>query len=366
MPSVIHVVVTDAFAGVERYVCTVATATAARGWKVTVVGGDPGRMRHELGPGVTWRPGATPLEAARSVMLSGRAEVCHAHMTAAEAVAVATRRRHRGRLVSTRHFAAHRGASRLGGLLAPWIQRHLDVEIAISDFVADRLERRPSVTVLNGVPDSEVLWRKENRTVLVMQRLEPEKDTVTALHAWAGSGLADDGWVLRILGDGSQRAFLERLMRVEGIAGVTFAGQVRDVRQELGRAGLLLASAPAEPFGLGVVEAMAAGVPVVAAAAGGHLETAGQVPGSVTFEPGDADSAAAGLKALAKNHAGRGRLAEAGRAWQREHAGAEATAEAVIASYRMGRPRSGERTLVSLRGYRVGTGCLDDQVIRSG
>ena len=41
-------VVTDAFAGVERYVCQVANGLAARGHRVDAIGGDPDRMRAEL------------------------------------------------------------------------------------------------------------------------------------------------------------------------------------------------------------------------------------------------------------------------------------------------------------------------------
>ena len=47
---VVHVVVTDAFAGVERYVCQVANGLAARGHRVEVVGGEPARMAAELDP----------------------------------------------------------------------------------------------------------------------------------------------------------------------------------------------------------------------------------------------------------------------------------------------------------------------------
>ena len=44
-------------------------------------------------------------------------------------------------------------------------------------------------------------------------------------------------------------------------------------------AGVLLAPRTDEAFGLSVVEAMARGLPVVAAGSGAHLETVGSVPG---------------------------------------------------------------------------------------
>ena len=54
--SVAHVVVTDAFAGVERYVCQVAEELDRRGHRLSAIGGDPVRMRSELPDAVTNRP----------------------------------------------------------------------------------------------------------------------------------------------------------------------------------------------------------------------------------------------------------------------------------------------------------------------
>jgi glycosyltransferase involved in cell wall biosynthesis len=298
MPSVVHVVVTGQFAGVERYVCDVATETVSRGWDVVVVGGHPRRMPDTLGDRVRWEPGATPLEAVRALRRLGQADICHAHMTAAEAVAVATRRLHHGEIVSTRHFAARRGASPLGRIVAPWIAAGLTREVAISAFVAARLERAPDAVVVSGVPRSPCLWMAANRVVLVLQRLEPEKDTLTALRAWQTSQLVDDGWSLRVVGEGSQRGLLEQWVATEAVEGVTFTGWTDDVPAELRRAGIAIASAPAEPLGLAVLEAMAAGVPVAACASGGHLETVGQLVDARLFPPGNQSAAAGALRSM--------------------------------------------------------------------
>jgi glycosyltransferase involved in cell wall biosynthesis len=145
-----------------------------------------------------------------------------------------------------------------------------------------------------------------------MQRLEAEKDTITALEAWKSSGLATDGWSLRVVGEGSLRAQLESWVEAERVEGVTFVGWTADVAAELAGAGMLLASAPAEPLGLSVIEAMAAGVPVVASAGGGHLETAGLIEGAPLYRPGDALGAAAAMRCLL-DEAARARLSADGR-----------------------------------------------------
>jgi glycosyltransferase involved in cell wall biosynthesis len=298
MPSVCHIVTTGQFAGVERSVCDAAAETANRGWEVAVVGGDREQMLAGLGTCVRWEPGATPFECLRTVLRLGRWDICHAHMTLAEGVAVATRPVHGARVVSTRHFAAKRGASLAGRIVAPWIASRLTREIAVGDYVARHLERLPAAVVVSGVPPSTCLWRSTNRVVLVLQRLSPEKDTATALRAWETSGLAREGWVLRVVGDGSERRMLEGKVASEGIAGVTFTGWIVDIAEELRRAGILLATTPAEGLGLAVLEAMAAGVPVVACASGGHLETVGLLADARLFPPGDSAAGADALRSL--------------------------------------------------------------------
>ena len=59
MPRVFHIVATNRFAGVERYVSDTAAETARRGWGVAVVGGDATRMTEALGASVRWAPGST-------------------------------------------------------------------------------------------------------------------------------------------------------------------------------------------------------------------------------------------------------------------------------------------------------------------
>jgi glycosyltransferase involved in cell wall biosynthesis len=305
MPRVAHVIVTDRFAGAERYVCSVANETASRGWTTTVVGGNPARMRDMLERDVRWLPGARPAQSLLSLLRAGRQDVCHAHMTYAESVALTARAIHRAPVVSTRHFAARRGATRSGRLLAPWIGSGLTRQIAISEFVAESIECRPDAVVENGVPPSPLLWNVHNRVVLVMHRLEEEKDTLTALRAWHASNLAEEGWTLRVVGDGSQRGDLDDWVRANAVTDVTFAGWKQAVSEEFAGAGLFLAPAPAEPLGLGVLEAMAAGVPVVAAAGGGHLETVGLLPDARLFRPLDPISAAEALRSFVSDDARR-------------------------------------------------------------
>jgi hypothetical protein len=212
VPSVVHVVVTGAFAGVERHVSDVACESSRQGWDVSVVGGHPGRMQETLDGQARWLPGANYSQTLRSLRRVGRRDLCHAHMTQAEAVSLAGRFLHRAPVVATRHFARTRGTTWPGKRIAPRIARGLAAEIAISNFVAESMEHAPDAVIPGGVPASPLLWRPESRIVLVLQRLEAEKDTRTALLGWAASGLARKGWTLRVAGEGAERKSLEQLV----------------------------------------------------------------------------------------------------------------------------------------------------------
>ncbi|QAY69029.1 glycosyltransferase family 4 protein [Xylanimonas protaetiae] len=277
---IVHVVVSSAFAGVEAHVSRLARAQAAAGNQVVVVGGDVERMADAAGPDVRVVPGAT-LRSARSALarLTARADVAHAHMTAAELVACTVWPVVAGRvpLVSTRHFAQHRGRTTLGRLTAPVVARVIAAQIAIAQYTAERIDG-PSTVVLAGVdarPDRTTPTSRPG-VVLMAQRLEAEKRADLGVRAFAASGLADLGWRLLVAGDGAERPAVEALVAELGLAAaVTLLGRRSDVADLMAGADVFLAPTPGEHFGLSVLEAMAAGLPVVADGSGGHLETLG-------------------------------------------------------------------------------------------
>lgn len=309
---VAQVACTDAFAGVERSVATLSRELTQAGCRVTVVGGDPERMPKELDGGVAeWLPADTPLRAAAALVRAGRFDVVHAHMTASELAVTLTRWRCGGVFVSTRHFAERRGKTVGGAIAAKAIRRATDLQLSISQFVASQIDGS-SVVVHPGVPvDPDAAPGGRQRVVLVAQRLEAEKETHVAIEAWARSGLGRRGWNLHIAGGGREIGRLQALSRhleVEGSC--QFLGPCDDIYERYRQAAALIAPRRDEPFGLSVVEAMAACLPVVAAAGGGHLETVGKCPGARLFPPGDVEAAAGALVGLADDEAERQRYGQ--------------------------------------------------------
>jgi len=290
---VVHVVCTEQFAGVERYVVSAARGLTERGCDVRIIGGHPVRIEQELdGSGVHWGPGGTVGAAVRALARHHDADIIHVHMTKAELAATLAHPLVRAPIVSTRHFAQPRGSSAPARAVGRVLTRAMSAQLAISDFVA-RTTEGPSIVVRPGVPSRpEGHWPRQPY-VLVAQRLEVEKRTDLALRLWARTGLAGAGWRLRIAGDGTLRGELTALAEQLGIAGsCEFLGARGDISELMSAAGAFLATRPDEPFGLSVVEAMAAGTPVVAARGGGHDETVGLAGNAALFDVGDLDAAA--------------------------------------------------------------------------
>lgn len=314
---VLHAIRSDGFAGVEQFVARLARAQAERGDHVTVIGGDSELMRARLEPaGIAHRTAVSTLDVARRIAGSAHdVDVVNTHMTAADVGATLALfgRRRRPRLVATRHFAKPRG--RVGPMrIDSLVGRRIDTEISISAAVAAAIGV-PSTVVQPGVEDRPFIRAQDRgRIILMGQRLQPEKHTHVGLRAFAASGLARRGWRLELAGDGPERPMLDALATSLGIGhAVEFLGFRPDLPDLMERAGLLLASCPFEHFGLTVLEAMAGGLPVVAAGAAGHAEMLDGLDPRAQFRPDDAQDAARKLGSLAEDLEGREALGRAER-----------------------------------------------------
>ncbi|HEY5252064.1 MAG TPA: glycosyltransferase family 4 protein [Acidimicrobiales bacterium] len=332
---VVQVVCSDAFAGVERYVANVSNSLAEVGCEVSVLGGDRQRMTKELsGDQKGWWPAATVPEAIRGLIRVGHVDIVHTHMTAAEMAAATVRIASSGRFVTTRHFAARRGSGLPGRLASVAIRRLVHSQLAVSDYVAARVDG-PSVVLPSGVPNqASVPPEKRTPVVLVAQRLEAEKQTDLALRAWQRSELALSGWELHLAGDGAQVGHLRRLAEELGVTdSCRFLGRRDDMAERYQTASLFLALQPDEALGLSVLEAMAAGLPVVAAAGGGHLETVGAAPDAALFAPGDVEEAAQLLRSLGADQERRQAYGQQLQALQRQRFDSSVQAKKMVVLY---------------------------------
>ncbi|MBI4543703.1 MAG: glycosyltransferase family 4 protein [Gemmatimonadetes bacterium] len=131
----------------------------------------------------------------------------------------------------------------------------------------------------------------------------------------AAARLPDVRWV--IAGEGPERAALEAAIELNGVASrVHLLGRLQDARRILGELDLFAFCSPREPLGTSLLDAMAAGVPAVAADAAGAaeiLEPVHRVTGSSLYPPGDAAALASLVGRLAADAGQRRRMVEAQR-----------------------------------------------------
>lgn len=132
------------------------------------------------------------------------------------------------------------------------------------------------VTIHNAMPDiDEALRARPGNSpprLVMVARLSHWKDQPTLLHVLAD--LKELDWQLELVGDGPLRWQLEALVQsLDLTSRVTFLGFRRDVSERLAEAQLFLLISKWEGFPRSILEAMRAGLPVVASDVGGVRES---------------------------------------------------------------------------------------------
>jgi len=156
--------------------------------------------------------------------------------------------------------------------------------------------------------------------IFVVGRLSPQKRTELAIRAAAE--LAQEGTPvpLTIIGDGVERADLERLAAaLPGPPSISFVGALpaAEVANRLGKADVLLFPALQEGLGLAAIEALVAGVPVVACSDGGGVVSALRRFGGGIITAATPVALAGGVLE-ARSAARRDEARRAGEQWQAE------------------------------------------------
>ncbi|HEY5057718.1 MAG TPA: glycosyltransferase family 4 protein [Gaiellaceae bacterium] len=279
---VVHVHRIRGIGGSERHLLTLLPALVDRGIEAVFVGLDdpawnPTDFYDALRvPAVRIRAprDLDPLLLARLVRTL-RADVVHTHLVHADVYGGAAARIRGIRLVSTKHNddPFRTGAFRFVERgLARLAERIVTITDSLHRFTVDEVgvPAAKVETIRYGMDELPQAWGENppddvpagSRVLLGVARLTPQKGIDVAVRALAT--LPDDT-VLVVLGEGPERARLELLARELGVARrVVLPGRVPDVAAWLRRATVLVHPARWEGFGLGVLEAMLAGLPVVA------------------------------------------------------------------------------------------------------
>ncbi|MDQ2759352.1 MAG: glycosyltransferase [Actinomycetota bacterium] len=171
-----------------------------------------------------------------------------------------------------------------------------DLVVANSSWAAIRCEaiaghELPTAVVHLGadIPGNMPV-RHKRRTIVTLGHLVARKRHAVVLHALAAIPESERPDYL-VIGDGPGREPLARLARELGLAQrVRLVGQLEHQRAltELARCHLFVMASVEEPFGVAYVEAMAAGLPVIAARGeGGPADISAAGAGMVLVAPDD-------------------------------------------------------------------------------
>ncbi len=279
---VVHVHRIRGIGGSERHLLTLLPALAERGVETAFVGlDDPAWSATDfygaLRVPAVRIPAPRDLDPLLLLRLARalRADVVHTHLVHADVYGGIAARLRGTHLVSTKHNDDPFRTGRFR-YVERGLARTADRIVAITDSLRRFTVERVGVpagkveTIHYGLDDPPEPWGKNPpddvpdgaRVLLAVARLTPQKGLDAAVRALP---LLPDDTVLVVLGEGPDRVRLEGLARDLGVERRMFLpGRVPDVAAWLRRATLLVHPARWEGFGLGVLEAMLAGLPVVA------------------------------------------------------------------------------------------------------
>ncbi len=298
MLTIAHLTAPAAFGGLERVVAGLARVSVARGHRVVLVltlevgGTVPGWAEALSGAGVILEPVFLPPRAYRSERRAVRAllsrhavDVVHTHGYRSDVVHAGTAKGAGLPLVSTAHgFATTRGI----GLLYEWLQRRawrtFDAVVVVSKPLLEVLARAGVprdrlVFIRNGLDGNTAPRSRDDARARLglpqagavvgwVGRFSEEKDPGAAIEALALS--RDRDLRLCMIGAGPLLDACRALTHERGVADrVTFAGAVADAGQLLRAFDALMLTSRTEGTPMVILEAAAAGVPVVATSVGG-------------------------------------------------------------------------------------------------
>jgi glycosyltransferase involved in cell wall biosynthesis len=220
-------------------------------------------------------------------------------------------------------FAAHSGLAARGYRAADRLMRPLTTTtICVSERERESgLQARtcdddatvviPNAVDVGAAPRS--VSTRQPPLLVTVGRLKVPKDFPTFVRALGR--LRKGSFEALIVGDGPDRPLLEEEIRSSGLSdAVRLTRERHDVPHLLAAADVFVLASRSEGHPVSVLEAMAAGLPVVASRVGGVPEQVVDGETGLLVDPGDPEPLAAALERLAGDPALRRRLGAAGRA----------------------------------------------------
>ncbi|MFT3668890.1 MAG: glycosyltransferase [Pseudoxanthomonas sp.] len=192
-----------------------------------------------------------------------------------------------------------------------------------------RLERfKPADAAGRQALATELGWPQGSRIIGTVGRLQPVKDHALLLRAFAKVRMQVPEAVLAIVGDGPLRSALEAQAEQAGLSdAVRFLGDRHDVPRLLTGMDVFALSSASEGYSIALLEACAAGLPIVATDVGGNREIVRDGINGRLVPAADVAALATALIALLRGGDEAGRMGRAGQAWAQAEASFRTMAE---------------------------------------
>jgi glycosyltransferase involved in cell wall biosynthesis len=206
-----------------------------------------------------------------------------------------------------------------------------------------------TVVIPNGISEAAPAPPASNDgpcRIISVGRLHPPKDFACLVDGL--SKLQPGTFRAVIVGDGPDRAALERQADDRGLRDVEFLGNRPDVQALLAQSSVFVLSSTSEAMPMSVLEAMAAGLPVIASSVGGIPELVVDGETGVLVPAGDPAALAEAIEMFVESSDARARCGAAGRRRAQDRFGLNRFRQAHLDLYRAQLVRRG----ISMAPYR--------------